>query len=186
MNKNSLVSSGVALFVGVIVGVFVDPYLPLAVSNSGKGYQIGYQTGFNAAKDLVESSNLGTLFKSLSETRVLSGTIINKSDGQILLRVTSTNPLENQSLSDRVVSLDATTVVTKIIQKDPEIYKAELARFVNVQPTSTIQPPPPAAFTMTQASTEDIQVGDSVNVLTAEDVSLVKAFVASGIQIRQK
>jgi len=51
----------VAFLVGGAAGVAADPYLPSSLSNAQKGYQ----TGFAAARTLVEESQYGHYFQTL-------------------------------------------------------------------------------------------------------------------------
>jgi len=181
--------AGIALFlVGAVVGVFADPYLPAALSNS----QRSYQSGFDAAKTLVENSSLGVLLGTTSDVRSLAGTVISVDGNKLTLHVKSTNPFDDPALADRTVIVDTSTTVVKLIPRDLKVYQAEVDSYLKTQGTATstgaTKPTTalPSAFTQTPASAADIGTGDSIRVLTSENVKTLKEFVASGIQIQSK
>ena len=161
-SQNKFLASLVAVFiVGGIVGVAVDPYLPSAVSNAKKGYQ----TGFTAARKLVEESRFGSFFKMPDDMRTLSGTVTSIENDKVGIHLTSTNPFDDQILNDRTVVITADTKILKIVGKDSKVLQAELAKFDST-PTAT----PPLPYTQSVGSIGDIKVGQTLTVTTLENV----------------
>lgn len=173
---------GIVLFLlGVIVVQFSDPFLPSAISNTKKGYQ----TGFTAAKTLVENSSLGSMIQTHSEIRTLSGTVTEVNGTQLTLHVRSMNPFADQSLADRIVLIDTSTKVSIMSQKDPKMFQSEMNSYAKSAKANDAQPATlPSPFITTPATVSSIAVGVSVSVTAAESIGTLKEFTASQIQIQ--
>lgn len=174
----------IAVFIaGGVIGVATDPYLPSALSNTKKGYDIG----FAAARKVVEDSTLGNFFKTPDDVRSLSGKVISVSGGSLVIRLSSVNPFDDQSLNDRTVLVSADTKIMRNAAKDPKVFQAELASFIKTyRPSATsttngVTAPQP--YTQIVIDISSIKTGDSVLVKTLENVKAMSEFTASEIQI---
>jgi hypothetical protein len=171
------------LVIGAVAGALIDPYLPALVSNSKKGYQ----AGFNAARTLVLNSSLGAFLQtSNNDVRALAGTVTYINGSFLTLHVKSLNPFDDPALADRVIVINASTTVTRITQKDPVAFQAEMAAFLKANAGRAKPATAPVSFTTAAARVSDIKVGDTINVLAFGNVKTVKEFVAHSIQIQQK
>jgi hypothetical protein len=171
--------AGVALFLaGAVVWVFVDPYLPASLSNSQKGYQ----TGFTAARTLVEKSDLGTLFRTQINRSTITGTIsgtvtaiqgnrINIHDSS--LQNDSLNTLFNVPfITDRTVIVDTNTKVVRLAESTsttPQtgINSHQVAGLI--KPDGSISLASSTnTYLETPASVSDINIGDVLIVIAQE------------------
>ena len=169
----SHIAAGVALIlVGAVIGAFADPYLPAVVSNSQKGYQ----TGFDAAKKVVENSPLGSLVRTSDDVRVVSGTITAINGQQFTLHTqVAINPFETAQLIDRTVLLTANTKVTLSSPKDSKIVQQIMS-----QPRTSTST---SLYNQTAVSASSLKVGDSVLVTATENAQNLAQFSAAEIQI---
>lgn len=171
------------LLVGAIIGAVVDPYLPVSLSNTQKGYQ----SGFNAARTLVENSSVGKFLATPDDVHTLTGAVTAVSGNRVTIHLQSANPFDDPTLADRTIIVDASTTVTKLIPVDPKVLQAEMSNFIaTTQGTTTSTKEPPASFTATDASVASIEVGDSINVSAPENIKSMKEFTASSITILLK
>ncbi|MHB1163222.1 MAG: hypothetical protein ACYCZZ_01710 [Minisyncoccota bacterium] len=173
---------GAGLLVGVVIGVFIAP-LFTATSNTASSYQ----AGFDAAKKLVENSSVGGMIQSPTDVRTLSGTVTAVNGTQFTLHTQSTNPFDDPSLSDRTVLTDSSTVVVKLVPKDPTVFQTEMNAFIKANPvpsSASNSPTPPEPFTRTTVSAATIAAGDTLIVTSAENIKTLKEFSASQIQIQ--
>lgn len=158
----SFVAGIVLILMGILIGVFADPYLPASFSNSGKGYQ----AGFNAAKQRVEESSVGTLLRASEDLRSLSGTVTSVAGNRVSLHLSFISPFDDQTLDDRTVLVGASTKVVKL----------------SVVPTKEALPIRQTTETVVEVSA--IKEGDTLSITTAENVKLLKEFTASEIKIQ--
>jgi hypothetical protein len=166
-----------SLVVGMITGVVFDPYLPAPLSNTERGYQ----NGFSAAKSLVENSAIGsTLLRTPEDIRTLSGMVTVVNGNTITLHTISNDPFADAALSDRMVTIDASTKIVALTQKDPKTLQGEMAAFAKASPASAT---PPAPFTQTPADRSSITVGTTLSVTAPENIRSTKEFTASEIMI---
>jgi hypothetical protein len=98
-----------ALLIGAGTYMYVDPFLPAAVSNTSKGYETGYEAGFAAAKELVKNSNAGRMYVLPDDIRSLSGVVTAVEENRLTLRVPVSDPFEDASLAERTILIDACT-----------------------------------------------------------------------------
>ena len=156
------ITSIALLLIGILIGVFADPYLPASFSNSGKGYQ----AGFAAAKQRVEESSIGNLLRASEDLRSLSGTVTSVAGNRLSLHLSFANPFDDQVLDDRTVLVGTGTKVVKL----------------SIVPTKETLPIRQTTETVVDASA--IKVGDVLSVMTAENVKILKEFTASEIKIQ--
>ncbi|HUY05152.1 MAG TPA: hypothetical protein VMV62_00295 [Candidatus Paceibacterota bacterium] len=168
--KTTSLAIGIALLVGIVIGIIADPYLPASLNNSQKNYQ----AGFDAAKTLVASSSVGAMFNTPADARTLSGTVTAIQGDTLTLRVGMTDPFGDPALANRTVTVDASTTIVRL----------------SVQPGSPVPAtgkgaiPTPPLFTQTPVSLSGIIVGDPLTVTAAENIATVKEFTATEIQIQ--
>ena len=175
--KTILFSILIAFLLGAITVTFADPYLPASISNAKKGYQ----SGFDAAKMLVLNSGVGASFQTPADTHSLSGTITAIDGNQFTLHVQSPNPFDDPSLTDRVVTFSTSTMVIKLVQKDPKVFQSEMDAFAKATQVSSTTSPTP--FTQVAANISDMKAGDVVTVTSSQNIKTLKEFSASQIQI---
>ena len=160
----------IALLAGIILGVFVDPYLPASISNAKKGYQ----AGFEAAKMLVASSSVGAMFNTPADVRSLSGTVTAIHGDTLTLHVGVTDPFGDPALADRMVTIDASTTIVRLTIRPGS------------PATSKDAIPTPPLFTQTAVNLSGISIDDPLTVTAAENIATAKAFTATGIQIQAR
>jgi len=154
-NENNYVMWIVAaVVVSLIVGSFLDPYLPSAVSNAKKGYQ----SGFAAAKKLVEESSLGKNLRTPDDIRFVGGTVTAVSGNRLTVHTTSANPFDDPALSNRTVIVAPGTKITTFLAKD-------------------------SSATPTPIDLSAITVGSSIMTIASENVKAVKEFTANEIRL---
>ena len=173
----------IAVFIsGSVIGMVADPYLPSAISNAKKGYD----TGFAAARKVVEESTLGNFFKTPDDVRTLSGTVTSIDGNRISLHLASNNPFDDASLADRTVLITADTKIVKNVAKDPKTLSEELARYRALTKTSTSGVPQPQPYDKVVSDFSVIKAGDSISVSASENIKMMEEFSASEIQIDLK
>ncbi|HUY05174.1 MAG TPA: hypothetical protein VMV62_00405 [Candidatus Paceibacterota bacterium] len=179
--KAKYLTLGIVLFLaGTVAGVYADPYLPASVSNAKKSYQ----SGFVAARTLVENSNLGNFFKTPDDVRSISGTVTAVSSAGLTLHTSSESPFDDLSLTERTVTVDTSTAVVRLTQKDPKVFQSELDAFMKTaQVGSSTAMGYPSPFVQMPAGFENIKVGDTVIVTAADNIRTKSGFAASSIQI---
>lgn len=169
----------VAVFVaGAVIGIVADPYLPSALSNAKKGYQ----SGFAAARNLVEDSTLGNFFKTPEDVRSLSGKVTSVNGDRLVMHLSSVNPFDDASLSDRTVIITADTKIVTFVARDPKVYQEDLAKYRAQVSTKGAIPPQP--YTQVSSDISAIKIGDSLVVTTSENVKTMGEFTAKEIQIQ--
>jgi hypothetical protein len=181
-NKNNafkyITASVILLLIGTIIGVLIDPYLPASLSNSKKGYQVG----FSAAETLVQNSSLGSFFRTPATVNALQGTVTSMHGNSLTLHISPVNPFDDPAFADRTVTITASTTIYSVKSVDPKVYQAEMVAFIKTQPTVPGTKAPSATISLPM-SLSNIAVGDSVGVITTGDVKTVKEFTAQSIQI---
>lgn len=155
--------AGAGLFiVGMVAGVFADPYLPAALSNTQKGYT----AGFTAARARVENSSIGGMFKSPTEVHMVVGTVTAVNGNAISIHVNSSNPFDDPALLNRTVLIGTSTKVTKISTT-----------------IDTKNKKIPMSVTYATSTPAAILVGSYIAAIATENVASQKEFTASEIQI---
>lgn len=193
--NNSLVVSppflylmtAIAFLLGGIIGAYADPYLPASLSNTQKGYQ----SGFTAAKTLVEKSSLGAFFTATpNDIRTVSGTVTAVNGDKISLHSASVeNPFDSVSINDRVVRVGSETKVIRLVPKDIKTAEAEMDAFrkalqkSGTTTASSFNAPP---YNQMMVTASDIKLGDIVIVTADTNIKNLVEFTAQKIQIEPK
>ncbi len=172
------------LIIGIIIGAGISfAYLKNALTNG----QNSYQAGFNAAKQLVENSSIGSMFRTPTDIRAIGGTVTAVNGNQITFHTQSMNPFGSTALNTRTAVVNASTTIVKLTQKDSDVFQAEMNKFmkatyINKNISQTITPPEP--FISTPITATNIAVGDNITVTATENIKNMKKFLASKIQIQ--
>jgi hypothetical protein len=184
-NKNNafkyVTASVILLLIGTIIGIFIDPYLPASLSNSKKGYQVG----FSAAETLVQNSSLGSFFRTPSTVNALQGTVTSIHGNSLTLHISPVNPFDDPAFADRTIRITASTTIFSVVAVDPKVYQAEIAAFDKAKVTAPSTKVPSTTITVPM-SLSDVVVGDSVGVIATGDVKTVQEFPVQEIQIFPK
>lgn len=180
-----LVASVGLFLIGATIGFFFYPYLSVS-SSTADSAQKEYQAGFAAARALVENSSLGAMIKTPADIRTLSGTVTANNGNSLTLHVQSVNPFDDPALADRSILITASTTVMQRIQKDPTVFKTEVANFLKNPQGATTTRVLPENYIFISAKASDIKVGDTVSVIALSNIKLVREFDASAIQILPK
>lgn len=169
------------LLVGVFVGVGLSSIYVKQTSADT------YQAGFAAAKKLAEESPVGGMFRIPDDVRRLSGTVTAINGDRIAIHTQSQNPFFDPALVDRVVIVTSNTKITKISSGDTAAFQAALDTYLKNRQTgkkTTGTPPIPPEPVVTTIGVSGIQVGDTLTAITTENISAVKEFTASEIQVK--
>lgn len=174
--------SGKYIVIGVVllilssaIGAIIGPVLSSG-GNTGTQNQSASAPIFQAP-----TANAADFVQDL---RILSGSVTAISGSNFTLH-TQISGITNASLIDRTVIVTGETKIIKTAQKDQATLSSEMAAFAkNMQDAKTkpqlvLQPEP---FTRTPADALEISIGDIVTVITAENISTKKEFVASEIE----
>lgn len=165
-------------FKQVIFGslIFVVGIIAGAVAS----YSSSYQSGFNAAKTVVENSNFGSMYMMPNDFRTIAGTVTDIGENQLTMHFTSLDPFADPSLDNRIVRIDSSTVITSPIS--PTVPAA--MGNIDSSSTSTVAAMPPESPSVVAFS--NIKVGDAISVTANENIRSVSKFLAKEIQIQQR
>lgn len=174
LSFKQVILGSLILVVGIIMGAVAS-------------YSASYQSGFNAAKSIVENSNVGAMYSTPGDVRNLSGVVTAVTENSLTLRVQVTDPFEDPSLADRTVVIGPSTVVLKLVQKDQKTYEDEMAAFsLAMQSSDSPAQEAPKPVAEIPASFADIGSGTPVIVTAVDDIKTTKEFTASEIQIQAR
>lgn len=158
-----------------IIGVIVVLATVLYVYTGGSNINIIPKTQNAGLEQLEQHMAIGVVEK-------ISGKEIFLKDAKKMPNKSTTGNQEGESV---VVTVDNTTVIENLIQKDLESIKSDLAEFVEKQKQGTATGAiPPEPFTRVKATFKDIKVGNTIVVFSSADISKLKTFVATGINIQ--
>lgn len=182
--KNSLFIG--VFMVGLIVGGTVygiaDPKLPSSLSNTKQGYQ----SGFEASKQLINESEIGALLRKnpINEKYSLSGTVQAIEGDRITVDVGMADLNENEAMRTRKVRITASTTLVRVRVKSIEAFETEVATYresFGVIPANKIIAP--ERFTKTPVAISSVKVGDSVSVVSFQNILTSPEFLAKEFQI---
>ena len=174
---------GVLIF-GIVIGAGASfLYFNQAPASIGGGT---YQDGFDAAKNRVLESPIGSILRTPDDIRTLSGTVTAVSGNRVTIHTLSQNPFDDPALSDRTIVITAGTKITKISQVDMKAFQDEMDAFMKKIQSgkgASALPPIPPEPTRTTVETSSIKIGDTLTATAVENINTVKEFSASEIQI---
>ncbi|MEK7118069.1 MAG: hypothetical protein AAB869_00480 [Patescibacteria group bacterium] len=145
-------------------------------------------------KDEIKArlTETGALPLQPSEVKQLSGSI-KAIDGKTLTLSVQypRDPFGDPSLDERTVMIDGNTKIVVMVQKDQKIFEKELADYQNkigaikpgALPDPSKMPTPPQIFDKKDGDLSSLEVGQIVNITTAENVKDVKNFTAVTVEI---
>lgn len=173
----------------VIIGIIVGASAAFVYFKQAPASTVGnsYQDGFEAAKKRVLESPLGGMFRTPDDIRTLSGAVTSVSGNRVTIHTTSINPFEEPALDDRIIVVTADTKIFKLIQKAPEVFKAEMDAFMKKMQSTKVGSSPatlPSPSTKNTADLASITVGATLNVTSVDNIKMSKEFSASEIQIQ--
>lgn len=175
VNKSHIGVTVLIFIVGIAVGAFVSFYFYSPSS---------YQAGFDAARNLVENSSVGGVFRTPDDIRILSGTVTAINGTSITLHTVSNNPFDDPSLNDRIILVASSTKIFEFTQKDPKVFQSEVAAFTKTAQSASSTSP--TFFSLTATDLTRIKVGDALSVTALKNIKSVKEFTASEIQIQSQ
>ena len=166
-----------------IAGVVVALVIGLA-----GGYFWGYAKGGAAvtASYAPKIAQVSALFPVPQDVRALSGKITSIGSASITLAASplSPNPFNDGFIVNRTVMVDDATVFTSSRQKTPA--EMSVPQAVVATPTKPGVPPvplpPPSPFITTSSTFSNLQVGDTVTVISDNDIAKAATFTATSIQ----
>jgi hypothetical protein len=161
------------LITGIIVAVCI------LVGSTFVAYQIGYGNG-SGTKTVSQTQNNAQ--PVLTESRLVIGTVEKVSGQEITLtnfkRVPDFTASSTSQAGSIVITIDQSTVIERLIQKDIAVISKERALSTSTPLT------PPEPFTRVKITLGDIKVGDVLAVTSAEDISKLAAFTATKVEVQ--
>lgn len=145
------------------------------------GYRIGVNAGLDRARERLHDG-LGVERGELDRLR---GEIKSITDGNLVVRsdISPVELLSEKNLSTRTVVIKEDTEILRIRQKSEEKFREEVEKYRQSQRNNGEQSQPPSPVIEEEASFEDIELGDNVNIQSDEDIIGRKEFVASKIEV---
>ncbi len=169
------VSLMIIIFVlGIVSGIFVDPYLPSPLSN--------FKTGFNSARNLAQQSSFGSMFRVPDDIRSLSGTVVAVNGNSLSVKTRSVDPFDNPINNNRIVTVTPNTKIIKTTLMDLKAYQDEMLKFAKDKNNKSA--PAPNMVTESVINVSDIHTGDSFTVTSSNNIKTAKEFTAQEIQIQ--
>lgn len=173
-------------FGGFFISMIVDPYLPLQVSNTKKARV----QGFSQAEELVRKSSFGGLFRSIDDTRFVSGKVIAINGNKITVHLQNNDPFDETFIEDRIVVISPFTKIIRQTLKDKAAFQDEVVGPLKNIFTATASrvptkspPPPSVPFVEIASDISSIQVGDAVFITASLNIKEMKEFNADKITI---
>lgn len=183
---------GIVFILGIVVSKHFDKYLPEKLSNSKKSYTTGYSVGFEAAKKIVEGSNLVPILNTNEDVKSISGTVI-AVKGNILTLDSNfiTSPFDEVAPKIRTIIMSSSTRIVLVKQKDKDLADKEMEDFLRMrqlaQSSSSIHlknmPYPTQQYIENSIDFSDISIGDSITVTSAQNIKTRKEFTAGEIRV---
>jgi len=173
-----------------LVGVVALMVLSITLFSVGflAGQTIGARQALIAARDKVSK----VLPAAPEEVFSLSGTVKEVRADSFVIEAApfSSNPLDAQGPTERVVKVGGTTVLQQLnfksagqIQKESEAYRAALTQ---ADAAGVATPSAPMPYSLTSLVLSDLGLGDLVTVNAKVNVRDVKEFEASEVNRTQK
>jgi hypothetical protein len=146
---------------------------------------------FSIEKNTVVSSSPNNTSRDSDDIRILTGTVTAINGTSITIHTISDDSFEGSVLADRIIFVNASTTITKFIQKDLVVFQDEMAKFrkttqmnASSSAENTQSVTPPLFFNLTTTNFASIKVGDILNVVALENIKLIKEFTASEIRFQ--
>lgn len=179
MEKNQKFVPVLCLIVGLVLG-FAGGKM-FAVKNTASSDQLK-----------ARLTQFGMIPPSPSEVKRLSGTI-KAINGKTLTMTVQypRDPFGDPSLDERLVTIGNSTKITLMAQKDMAMFQKEMEAFqvaIKEQKPGSISDPskmpiPPQPFEKKDGTLSSFNVGQVVNITTAENVKDAKSFTATTVEL---
>lgn len=170
------------IIIGIILGagaVFMYfKQIPGVISSDNT-----YKAGFEAAKNRVLESPLGSLFRAPDDIHNISGGVTAVNGNVIVIHLVSTNPFDDPALDNRTVIVTPDTKILKITPQDTEAFRVKMDAFMKMIQAGKGDGVPPQQ-THTTVILSNIKVGDMLAIITIENIKSMKEFPASQIIIQ--
>lgn len=177
----------IVLVIGIIIGLATTQMYtkqqPIVTENVPKA---GIEVIKNPREDGISNPySLGVT----DGLRMLSGVVTEVSGNRITLHLLEVNPFEKTDLNDRTILVAGDTKISVIFPKDSKILSNETDAFIKIMQQKTAQGGngvsqlPPDPFTHTASSLQNITIGKTIIVTAKENITKMKEFTASNIDI---
>ena len=141
-----------------------------------------FQAGWQAAKQRLAESNFMPIMEDM-EITFISGEVTEVQGNKISLKIQPLEPLADPELDNRIVEIDENTKIYQLVEKDQVEYQKEMEEF-NKKMMEQMENPEamaeldqyPEPYIKEEASLDNIQVGQTINVEAQENIKDVKQF----------
>lgn len=178
MTTNEKIIPLVCLIVGLAGGFFWGSSREkLAASKDLANYQSFIKARF---------ASISVLPPQTAEVKQLSGSIKSVHGQTFVVAVQFPRDLfSDPALDERNVTVDTTTKVVLLSQKDPKVFQAEIDAFQSALrlPEQNTALAPPQMFDKKDSDRSALKVGQMITVSSAENVKDQKSFVAATIEV---
>lgn len=144
--------------------------------NSEQAYQLGYEAGWQSAKEIVDQS--GIFPPEPEEINQLVGEItdINKTNHALTMMIEpyNDNPLADSGPLSRTIQISIDTEITKYTPKSLEEFLQEQAAYdemIEDLPPEEVPGEPPSPYDFEKVDFEAFELGQLVSVHSLEDIS---------------
>ncbi len=186
--KKILLCILVILFL-VPIGIAIGMALPRKITtNNLQPKEDSYQAGWNAAKERLAQSETGMLISS--DIRTINGVVEKNEGGKLEIKIKPLEPLADEALDMRIVTLNPETKIYLSMQKDMTKFQEEMRVFreqmmTSQQDVNMTQLEAPTPFEKTEVKLSELKQGQQVSVTAGENIKDKKEFVAKEINVQQ-
>ena len=173
------------IFLGI--GIFIGVKIPKK-QISQTGTENTYQAGWDAAREKIKQSPSFATMQPAGEVKSVSGTIQKINGNKITIKTFQMDPLADESLSERIVVVDSNSKISLNVQKSSEKMQAEMQAFQEKMKTQNSDPAkapeaiaPPIPFEEKTIALSDLKEGQSISVISSENIGEKKELVAQQI-----
>lgn len=146
--------------------------------------EISYQAGFDDAKQIALTSQLGTQFLIPDRIKEISGMVTAVSNNEITIIIQGLNPFADQNLLERTILVESDTVFYELQFKHPTILESEIESFQSTEPNqATGDETLPELFTSIRTTAGSISIGAFITVTADENIKNAEEIVANEIRI---
>ena len=182
----SIIIALLFLGLGIFVGTKISkkPIPQGAATNS----ENTYQAGWDAAREKIKQSPQAAMMQPQGEIKNIGGTIQKISGNKLTVKTFSMDPLAEESMSERIITIDSNTKISLNVQKSPEVMQKEMENFQekmkaqqsdSANMTEPVMPPMP--FETKNITASELKEGQQILITANEDIATKKEF--SAIQI---
>lgn len=126
-----------ALLIGLVAGFYSAGMSKGSVSKAGTGAQKGnykdtFADGWRAAKEKLEASALFNL-PGMTDNKIISGTVKEVANGKVVVETALRNPLDDEALKTRSVSLSGSKISVRMFRSSEEIDRVRKASEIELK-----------------------------------------------------